>query len=144
MFRSRVPKPYFPAPRPFKTGRGRVARQCFKRLSFDSSGPGALSPKPYFPVPRPLGCNFKDIWTDTDRCGSSFSSNRRFWTQNNDIYANYAYWGGGTLALSSGYCQELRPKVGLLLEIARECLLKDLLLKCQKTVFQKTIPRRLD
>ena len=26
-------------------------------------------------------CDFSLIWADTDRCGPSFSSNRRFWTQ---------------------------------------------------------------
>ena len=44
-----------------------------------------LIPKPCFPVPRsvsiPRKCYFAVIWTDMDRFGRSFSSNRRFWTK---------------------------------------------------------------
>jgi len=47
-----------------------------------NKNPRSLDPKSCFPVPgsvpRPRECHFLVIWTDTDRFGQSFSSNRWF------------------------------------------------------------------
>jgi len=52
---------------------------------------------------------------------------------NRNIHVSYACWGGGPLALSLGCCQELR-----------RIALKYFLSECQKIVFQKRAPCRVD
>jgi len=92
------------------------------------------------------------FWDYLDRYGSiraKFQLKPSILEANRDIYAHYAYWGGGPLALRLRCCQELRPKARLLVQTARGRLLKDplledCLLKCQKTVFQKIVPHRLE
>jgi len=92
------------------------------------------------------------FWSYLDRYGwiwTKFQLKPSILHPNRAIHVNYAHWGGGPLALSLGCCQELRQEMRLLVQPARDrlskdFLLKDCLLKCQITIFPKTVPRRLE
>jgi len=89
----------------------------FESLSFDSSGPGPLNlifrSRDRSPA---LGNAILELFgrtqTDVDQVSPQILE------PNHDSPANYAYWGGGPLALSLGCCQELRPKARLLIQNA--------------------------
>ena len=98
--------------------------------------------KPYFPVPDPytlfsrpgvgpqtLGMQFFCYLDGYASIWCKFQLKPSILDPNRNIYANYAHWGGGPLHLSSGCCKELRPKARLLIQTARDRLLKDCLLR---------------
>jgi len=114
IFRSRTAKPYFPVP-------GSVPR-----------------PREYHVGIRPIRINVDQVSAKT------VDSAPKSW----DLYRLWLL-GGVSLALSLVWCQELGPVAWWLVQtvqdrLSKDCLLKDCLLKCRKTVFQNTVPRRLE